>query len=89
VGVDNHNAESSGSLDLDQVPVGQLRNSAPAMAHILYQCPRTAMKVQTWLAEEAPAAARPQAFEAVTCPACTQLHFINRTTGKLLGDGSR
>jgi hypothetical protein len=59
------------------------------MAHILYQCPRTTLKVQAWLAEEATPTAKPQGFEAVTCPACTQLHFINRSTGKLLGDGSR
>jgi hypothetical protein len=59
------------------------------MAHILYQCPRTSLRVQTWLADETLAAAKPQGFEAVTCPACTQLHFINRSTGKLLGDGHR
>lgn len=55
------------------------------MAHVLYQCPRTNMKVQTWLSD-APASNKPGEFEIVTCPACTQMHFINRATGKLLGD---
>jgi hypothetical protein len=59
------------------------------MAHILYQCPRTTMKVQAWLAEETSSAPQRPSFEAVTCPACTQLHFINRSTGKLLGDGGK
>jgi hypothetical protein len=25
-------------------------------------------------------------YEATTCQACTRLHFVNRKTGKLLGD---
>jgi hypothetical protein len=24
-------------------------------------------------------------YEQITCPACTRLHFLNRKTGKLLG----
>jgi hypothetical protein len=28
----------------------------------------------------------PRTYEIVTCPACAQLHFINKTTGKALGD---
>jgi hypothetical protein len=47
------------------------------------------MKVQAFLAEEPSSAPRMQSFEAVNCPACTQLHFINRSTGKLLGDKDR
>jgi len=44
------------------------------------------MNVQHWLAEE-PAAADPQCtYETVVCKACSRLHFINRSSGKLLGD---
>lgn len=55
------------------------------MAHVLYQCPRTGMKVQTWLADdpESPAQA---SFELLHCPACSQMHFVNRRTGNLLGE---
>jgi hypothetical protein len=58
------------------------------MAHVLYQCPRTSMKVQAWVAEAANAE-KARGFEIVTCPACTQLHFINRSTGRLLGDAAK
>ncbi|MCD0421369.1 MAG: hypothetical protein QM576_00200 [Rhodopseudomonas sp.] len=43
------------------------------------------MKVQTWLADdpESPAQA---SFELLHCPACSQMHFVNRRTGNLLGE---
>jgi hypothetical protein len=25
-------------------------------------------------------------YESLTCPSCTRLHFVNRKTGKLLGE---
>jgi hypothetical protein len=28
------------------------------------------------------------AYEGVPCPACTAMHFLNRKTGKLLGQDS-
>jgi hypothetical protein len=43
------------------------------------------MKVQTLLSKQAN---EPRAYEIVTCPACTQFHFINRATGKALGDST-
>lgn len=43
------------------------------------------MKVQTWIAEEV-VTHEPTTFELVRCPACTQVHFVNRSSGKLLGD---
>lgn len=54
------------------------------MAPILYQCPRTHMNVQTWLQQDSGPDTRE--YEIVSCPACTQMHFINRRSGKLLGD---
>lgn len=44
------------------------------------------MKVQTLLSKQA--ANEPKSYEIVTCPACTQFHFINKATGKALGDSS-
>ena len=59
----------------------------PLMPHVIYKCPRTAMKVQAWVAEEiTPPAAT--TFELIRCQACTQVHFVNRVDGKLLGDRS-
>lgn len=55
-----------------------------SMANILYQCPRTGLRVQTWLAEEPVPDASPRTFELLRCPACAQMHFVNPTTGKLL-----
>jgi hypothetical protein len=30
--------------------------------------------------------AKDEEYEGVTCPACTRLHFVNKTIGKLLGE---
>ena len=60
-------------------------NSPCTMAHVIIRCPRTGSNVQVWVPEDA-STHQPDAYEAVTCPACTRLHFVNKTTGKLLGD---
>lgn len=44
------------------------------------------MKVQTWIAEEVAHPDPTTTFEPVRCPACTHVHFINRSSGRLLGD---
>ena len=43
------------------------------------------MNAQISLAQDA-SAYRLNTYEGVTCPACLRIHFINKTTGKLLGD---
>jgi hypothetical protein len=51
---------------------------------IIYKCPQTGMNVQHWLpavADEKPAGTH----SSVVCAACFKLHFINSSTGKLLG----
>jgi hypothetical protein len=55
------------------------------MANAIIRCPRTGMNVQIWLAKD-PATYQANDYESVTCPACLQTHFVNKTTGKLLGD---
>jgi len=48
------------------------------------------MNVQLRLEDEAVESRKPEDTHlSVWCPACTALHFVNSTTGKLLGDGSR
>ena len=53
---------------------------------IIFRCPRTGMNVQHRLDDGEPAATG-NAFVSVRCPACMALHFVNITTGKLLGEG--
>jgi hypothetical protein len=43
------------------------------------------MNVQIWLAKD-PSTDQANDYESVTCPACLRIHFINKTTGKLLGE---
>jgi len=51
---------------------------------IVFRCPRTGLQVQTPLvvADQDES----ESFEAISCLACTHLHFVNRRTGKVLGD---
>jgi hypothetical protein len=54
------------------------------MAHLIFKCPRTGMNVQHWLDEPGPSD-RDDLYETVACKACNRLHFIHRSSGKLLG----
>ncbi len=54
---------------------------------IVFKCPRTGLQVQTPLAHGS-GDSQGEQFEAVKCLACTQIHFVNRRTGKVLGDRS-
>ena len=56
------------------------------MVHILYRCPRTGMNVQHWVAEDADTGEDKSYYDAVPCPICTRLHFVNRVTGRTLGE---
>ena len=53
------------------------------MTTLLFTCPATFMKVQHWVdgGEDTP----DDEYEAIPCHACTRLHFVNRKTGRLLG----
>ncbi|WMT71316.1 hypothetical protein NL528_24805 [Bradyrhizobium sp. Ash2021] len=56
------------------------------MTNVIFRCPQTALKVQHWLADEPLQPDEKRCtYEGVTCPACTRVHFIDRSTGKLLG----
>jgi hypothetical protein len=54
------------------------------MGNLVFKCPRTGLNVQHWLAEEAVDDSS-TSYETVVCAACGRLHFINRSTGRLLG----
>jgi hypothetical protein len=51
---------------------------------ILFRCSQTGMNVQHWLADAPDKADETHA--PVRCPACTRIHFVNTSTGKLLGE---
>lgn len=53
--------------------------------HIIFKCPRTGLNVQHRL-EAVAEDNTSNAYRSVYCQACTQVHFIHRETGKLLGE---
>jgi hypothetical protein len=55
------------------------------MTHFIFKCPLTGMNVQ-WQADEIRPNDPQCTYETVVCQACSRLHFINRATGKLLGE---
>jgi hypothetical protein len=54
------------------------------MLAFLYRCPNTGYRVQHFVAEEV--SEDSEVYEAVTCNACQRVHFVNPSTGKVLGD---
>jgi hypothetical protein len=58
--------------------------SSGVAQHILFRCPETGMNVQHLLADVADDAK--DSHSPVVCQACTKLHFIHNSTGKILGD---
>jgi hypothetical protein len=58
------------------------------MGTLLFTCPVTGMNVQhRWLDDDKDA--QGDTYEPVACQACTRLHFVNRKTGRLLGQTER
>jgi hypothetical protein len=53
------------------------------MVPFLYRCPNTGKSVQSFSAEEVE---DDNTYTSVTCLACRQLHYVNPTTGKVLGE---
>jgi hypothetical protein len=54
------------------------------MPTFIFTCPRTGFNVQHSF-DDGDEDARDTEYEAVTCPACARLHFVNLKTRKLLG----
>jgi hypothetical protein len=54
------------------------------VAPFIFRCPNTGRNVQGFLAEEI--AKDINTYNSITCLACRQLHLVNPTTGKVLGD---
>jgi hypothetical protein len=58
------------------------------MAALIFRCPATGVKVQAWFADDA-SVDNGEIYESLTCPACSQVHLINRSTGRALGVTTR
>lgn len=54
------------------------------MAPFLYRCPNTGRRVQGWTADDPND--NSDRYETVTCLACAQVHLVNPSTGKVLGE---
>ena len=59
------------------------------MATRVFLCPHTGQQVQGWFADDGSEDAGGETYEGVSCLACTQLHMVNRRTGKVLGTDER
>jgi hypothetical protein len=49
-----------------------------------YRCPTTGLNVQGWSADDV-LMSEGQAYDTVMCLACSRVHLINRSTGRVLG----
>ncbi len=58
------------------------------MGHLVFKCPRTGLNVQHWLADDPVSDDPDGSYETVVCQACNGFHFIDRSSGKLLGGES-
>jgi len=54
------------------------------VATFIYRCPATGLNVQGWVADD-PAERSDDAYEGISCAACTRLHLVSPKTGKVLG----
>jgi hypothetical protein len=57
------------------------------MVPFIYRCPTTGLNVQGLFADAVPTD-NTETYESVSCPVCTGVHLVNRTTGRTLGDDS-
>jgi hypothetical protein len=64
------------------------RHTGAGMANLIFKCPRTGLNVQHWQAEDAAPDDSQSTYDTVVCQACNGIHFINRSTGRLLGEAS-
>jgi hypothetical protein len=55
------------------------------MAAFIYRCPNTGLRIQA-LSTTEKSAEDENAYEPVTCVMCQQVHLVNPSTGKVLGE---
>ena len=55
------------------------------MPAFLFRCPSTGLQVQGWVADD-PSETDDDAFEAISCDACGQVHLVNPKTVRTVGE---
>jgi hypothetical protein len=55
------------------------------MSKLLFKCPVTGTSIQRWLDDDDDPSTPGERYQSIVCPACARLHFINRKTGRVLG----
>ncbi len=58
------------------------------MVRLIFRCAKTGMHVQIEMPDRAPTD-HADSYESVACPACTGIHLVNKTTGRMLGDNEK
>jgi len=58
------------------------------MTIFVYRCPSTGRQLQAWT-DNPPIADDPEAYQSVQCVACSQLHWVNPTTDRVLEPTNR
>lgn len=53
------------------------------ISHYMFRCPVSGENVQRWIDDDPQVDGK--SYVIVDCPACGKLHFVNRSTRKLLG----
>jgi hypothetical protein len=53
------------------------------MPTFLFRCPNTGLNVQGYVAD---ASTEGDSYQSITCHACTGVHLVNPSTGKVLGE---
>jgi hypothetical protein len=56
---------------------------AHTMTVFVYRCPNTGKQMQAWT-DDPPVADDPEAYQSVTCIACSRPHWVNPRTGRVL-----
>jgi hypothetical protein len=54
------------------------------MGAFIFRCPTTGSKVQAWSADDG--GDDVERYETTHCLACGQFHFVNTSTGQLIGE---
>ena len=55
-------------------------------SHAAFTCPTTGQRVDHVFDSRDETPPSVDRYEIVVCPSCSKVHFMNRQTGKLLGD---
>jgi hypothetical protein len=59
------------------------------MSAFTYRCTSTDLNVQGWTSDAISEDAKESIYISTRCPACARIHFVDPTTGTVLGGGEQ